>query len=89
MMLLNSVREYFLAMDNAFLRTAFSSASYTQGGVSDRSSRNSTLGYLLSALQADENPFVKLRVFVTLWLFPFCHQGSKSRSFTNLFLIIA
>ena len=50
------------------LADGFSSASFTQGGVSDRSSRNFTLGYYILALQAGKtfaNNFWK-----TSWIKP-------------------
>ena len=38
-----------------FPADGLSSVTYTQGGVSDRSSRNSTLGYYILALQAGKS----------------------------------
>jgi hypothetical protein len=41
------------ALFNIFWRTAFLNTSFTQGGVSDRPSRNFALGYYILALQAE------------------------------------
>jgi len=42
------------------LADGFSSATYTQGGVSVRSSRNSALGYDILAFQAGRNAVINL-----------------------------
>jgi hypothetical protein len=42
-----------ISFDHRILADGFSSTSYTQGGVSDRSSRNFALGYDILAFQAE------------------------------------
>jgi hypothetical protein len=41
-----------IGFDHHLCADGFSSTSYTQGGVSDRSSRNYALGYYILAFQA-------------------------------------
>lgn len=43
-----------ICFDHRILTDGFSSVSYTQGGVSGRSSRNSTLCYYILAFQAEK-----------------------------------
>jgi hypothetical protein len=49
-----------ICIAHRILADGFSSASYTQGDVSDRSSRNFTLGYDILAFQAGKNSTINL-----------------------------
>jgi len=56
------------------LSDGFSSASYTQGGVSVRSSRNSALGYDIFAFQAGRNTVINICIKSS-----FLKRGEKHR----------